>query len=206
MHEAFPRARKKKATLPKRQDGFFYVWLITLGYGISNPPRLYALCFEEYLFLCLAHSWRQSRCRIADGDDDGRLFCIGHLEEFVTVLGVEVTNPAGAKPLLCCSEAKMLHGNGDIDVAVRLAICSHPFLFMQDRGEDIERRIVEPRALVAGLKLLPAFLAADDAELPRLPVHGRRSKTHTLLEVRDFLFLYRLRKVAATTVARADDV
>ena len=72
--------------------------------------------------------------------------------------------------------------------------------------EDIERRIVEPRALVAGLKLLPAFLAADDAELPRLPVHGRRSKTHTLLEVRDFLFLYRLRKVAATTVARADDV
>lgn len=88
------------------------------------------LCFEEQFFLCLAYSWRQFRCRVADGDDDGGFFCLGHLEELVAALGIEVTNPARAKPLLCGGEAKMLHCDGDIDVAVRLAVGPHPFLLM----------------------------------------------------------------------------
>ena len=150
---------------------------------------------------CFAHSWRQSCGRIADGDDDGGFLCLRHLKEFVATLGIEVADPAGAKPLLCGSEAKMLYGNGDIDVAVRLTVGAHPFLFMQDRGEDIQRSLVEPRARIARLELLPSFLAADDAELPRLPVHRRRSKPHTLLEVCNFLFLYRFVKIRATAVA-----
>ena len=108
--------------------------------------------------------------------------------------------------MLCGSQAKMLNCDGDIDVAVRLAICPHPFLFMQDRSKNVERRFVEPRARIARLKLLPTLFAADDAELPRLSVHGRRSKSHTLLEVHDFLFLYWLRKIRATAVAAAYNV
>ena len=100
----------------------------------------------------------------------------------------------------------MLYCYGDIDVAVRLAVCPHPFLFMQDRGEDVQRSLIEPGALVARLELLPTLLAADEAELPRLAVDSRRSKPHTLLEVCDLFFLYRLVLIRATTVAGAYDV
>ena len=92
---------------------------------------IFILCFNEQLVGCLA-CFGRSLCdgRIADGDDDSGFFCLGHLEELVAALGIEVTNPAGAKPLFCGGEAKMLHRDGNIDIAVRLAVSPHPFLLM----------------------------------------------------------------------------
>ena len=155
---------------------------------------------------CLAHSRRQSCGWIADGDDDNGFFCLRHPEEFMATLGIEVAYPTTAKALLCGSQTKMLYGDGHIDVAVRLAVFSYPFLLMKQRGKDIQRSFVEPRTLVAQLELLPTLLAADNAEPPRLSVHRRRSKSHTFLYVRNLLLLYRFVKITATTVAALYDV
>ena len=154
----------------------------------------------------LAYPWRQSCSRIADGNDNDGLLCLRHLKELVAVLGIEVADPAGAKSLLCGCQAEMLHSDGYVDVAMRLAVLSHPLLLMKHGGEDIQRCFVEPRTLEARLKLLPALPTADYAELPWLPVYGRRSKSHTLLEVRNFLSLYRLVEITATTVAALYDI
>ena len=121
-------------------------------------------------------------------------------------MGIEVANPAGAKPLLCGCQAKVFHSNGDIDVAVRFAVGTHPFLIMERGGDDVQRRFVEPRPRVASLQIRPTLLASDNAELPRLAVHSRRSKLHTLLDVRNFLLLYRFVLIRATAVAVTNDV
>lgn len=103
------------------------------------------LFLKKQFVWCLAYSWCQSCGGIAYWDDDDGFLCLWHLKEVVATLGVEVTYPARTKPLLRGGKAKMLHSNGDIDVAVRLAVSSHPFLFVQDRGKDVERRFVKPR-------------------------------------------------------------
>ena len=163
--------------------------------------RALNLFFDEQLLGLLSHLWRHFLSRIAKWYDDDRLFVPGHLEQFVTSFGIEVADPARAKSLLGGCQTKMLHRDGDVDVAVRLAILAHPLLFMKQGGKNIQRGFGEPRTCVAGLKLCPTLLTANDAELPGLPVHSRRSKPHTLLEVRDFIILHRLVEVTTTAVA-----
>lgn len=76
-------------------------------------------------------------------------------------------------------------------------------LIVEHGSKDVHRSAVEPCTLVAGLQLLPALLAADQAELPRLTVHRRRGQAHTFHYVIQFLFLNGSRLVAAATVPTA---
>ncbi len=124
----------------------------------------------------------------------------------MAAFSIEVANPTGTKSLLCGCQTKMLHCDGNINIAVRLAVCPYPFLFMQQRSQDINWCFVEPRAVVARLKLCPTLLAAYDTELPRLPINGRRSKAHTFLDVRNFLFFYRFVEITAATIAVLNEI
>lgn len=143
---------------------------------------------------------------IAYGNDDDGFLGLGHPEQLVATVGVEVAYPAGAKPLLGGCKAEMLHGDGDIDVAMRLAVGTHPFLFVQHGSKDVERRFVEPRTCITRLKLFPTLLAANDAELPGLLIHGRRSQLHTFLDVCHFLLLYRFAEICTATIAPIYDI
>ena len=102
--------------------------------------------FPKWLAYLLRGLWNG---RIPYRDNDDWLFRFGHLEEFVAKLGIEVAHPAGAKPLLCGCQAKVLHGDGHIDVAMRLAVRTHPFLLMEQGSEDIQGSFVKPRARIA---------------------------------------------------------
>ena len=124
----------------------------------------------------------------------------------MATFGVEIANPTGAKSLLCGCQAKMLHCDGDINIAVRLAVCPDPFRFMRQSSQDINWCLVEPRAVVARLKLCPTLLAAYDTELPRLPINGRRSKAHTFLDVRNFLFFYSFVEIIAAIIAVLNEI
>lgn len=107
------------------------------------------LDFQENFLWCLADSWRRPCGRISYRDDDDRLLCLRQLEELMAALGIEVADPARAQSLFRSSQAKMLHSDGDIDIAMRLAVLPYPLLLMKQRGEDIQRRFVEPRPSVA---------------------------------------------------------
>ena len=169
--------------------------------ALSSAPYV-SLCFEEeflWRFACLGRSacggW------IPKGDDDDRLFVFRQFKQFVAQFGIEITYPTRAKSLLCSCQTKMLDCNGDINIAVRFAICPNPFLVMKQGRKHVQRRFVEPGTWVAGLKLCSTLLTSHDSESPRLLVHGRRSESHTLLEVRNFLFLYCFVEITATAVA-----
>ena len=165
------------------------------------------LRFEEQFFLCLACLGGSLRDgRISDGDDDDRFLRVRHLEEFVAALSIEITNPTGAEPLLCSSQAKMLHSDGNIDIAVWLAVGTNPLLLMEQRSQDVKRCFVEPRARIAGLKFLPTLLTADNTELPGLTVHSRWCQTHAFLDILQLLFFNRLVEVSATTIAATRQV
>ena len=165
------------------------------------------LRIDEHLFCRFTHLWfRLCERSISNRNDDDRLFVLWHLEEFVASFGIEVADPARAESLLCGCQTKMLNCDGYVNIAVRLAVFPHPFLLMKQGSKDIKRGFVEPRTCVARLKFCPTLLATNDTELPGLSVYGRRSKSHTLFEVRNFLFLYRFVLIAATTVAVLYDV
>lgn len=63
---------------------------------------------------------------VAQGDEDGGLFGLRQVEEFLAFYGVEVADPAGGQSLFRGSQAEMLHCYGDVDVAVVLAVCPSP--------------------------------------------------------------------------------
>lgn len=166
----------------------------------------YALCFGENFLDCFALPRRLGGGMITYRDDGDGLFRLRHLEKLMATLGVEIADPTCAKPLLGGCQTEMLHGDGDVDIAVRLAVSTNPFLFMQKRGKNIQRGFAKPRTRVARLKLFPTLRAADDAEFPRLAIHRRWGEPHTLFEVRNFFLLYRLVEITATTVAALNDV
>ena len=98
-------------------------------------------------------------------------------------------------------QAEVFHSDGDVDVAMGLAVGTHPFLVMKDGGDDVEGSGVEPVAVVALLQLGPFIGTADKAELPGLTVHGGRCKTHTLQHIIDFLTFYVACLIGAATIS-----
>jgi hypothetical protein len=128
------------------------------------------------------------------------------LEEFVTALSIEVAHPTRTETLLGCCQTEMLHCNSDVDIAMRLLVSAHPLLVLHDGCKDIERCLVEPRAMIARTKLLNSLCTTNDAELPRLQVDSRRSQSHTLLKIEKLFFLYGLVKICPTAVTVANNV
>ena len=56
--------------------------------------------------------------RVADGDEGYGFQAFGHGNDFVELVDVEVAYPAGAKALLGGCQAKVLDGNGKVDVGM----------------------------------------------------------------------------------------
>ena len=138
---------------------------------------------------------------IAYGDDDGRLLAVGQGEQLLAPFCVEVAHPAGGQSLFRCCQTEMFHGDGDVDVAMLLAVAAHPFFVVEDGGDDVGGGCREPVAVVALLQRFPAFVAADDMEAPGLPVDGRRCHPHTLHDVVELFGLYGCRPVGPAAVS-----
>ena len=132
--------------------------------------------------------------------DYGRLFLLWHIEELFAMCRTEIAYPASAKAEVGGSEAQMLHGYGDVDVAVALSILAHPLLIVEDRRNDIHRGSGKPFPVVALTQLALAFLALDDAEAPWLLIYGRRCEAHTFLYILQLLFADSLRGVISAAV------
>ena len=120
------------------------------NFTVSYKKSGYKLYFEEQFFEGFSCLCRHVWCRgIPDRDDDDGFFRFGQLEKFVAALGIKVTNPAGAEALVGGCKAKVFHCDGDVDVAMRLTIGTNPFCIVQHGGQDVERCLGKPRAVVA---------------------------------------------------------
>ena len=108
--------------------------------------------------------------------DYGWLFLLWHIEEFLAMCRTEIAYPASAETEFRGSEAQMLYGDGDVDVAVTLAVLANPLLIMENGCDDIHRSCGKPFPVVAFAQLALAFLALDDTEAPRLLINSRWCK------------------------------
>lgn len=132
---------------------------------------------------------------------EGRRFdIVWQFKELATEGSIKVADPTGAQALFGGSQTEMFHGNGDVDVAMWLAISTDPFLVMLDGSDDVHGSGIEPVAIVALLQLGSLFSAVDNAELPWLAVYGRRRKAHTLQHIINFLALNIAGLICPTTI------
>ena len=57
-------------------------------------------------------------CGVTDGDEHDGLEGIGNTEELTAESDIEVAHPTSTQALLSSSEAKVLHGDADIDIGM----------------------------------------------------------------------------------------
>lgn len=139
-------------------------------------------------------------CGIPERYQHGWFFVVGKGEERATQGCIEIANPTGCKPLLRGSQTQVFDGNGDVDVAMRFAIGSYPCLIVHDGGNDVKRCRIEPITGITLPQLPDSIRIGNDSEPPWLPVHRRRSHTHTLHDVIQFLLFYLPVLIVSATV------
>ena len=76
------------------------------------------VCLHPHVFHSLAHLGGLLVGRVTDGDDGYGFQAFGHGDYLVELVDVEVAHPAGAKSLLGGCQAKVLDGNGKVDVGM----------------------------------------------------------------------------------------
>ena len=132
------------------------------------------LCgFADFLLRCVSG--------IAEGNEDGWFLVGGEGEQLAAQISVEVAYPAGGEALFRCCQTKVLHCNGDVDVAVMLAVRAHPLLVVEYGGYDIHGGGGEPLTVITLAQLLLVAVTADDVEAPRLFVTADGAKrTHSI--------------------------
>jgi hypothetical protein len=138
--------------------------------------------------------------------DYGRLFLLWHIEEFLAMCRTEIAYPASAETEFRGSEAQMLYSDGDVDVAVTLAVLANPLLIMENGCDDIHRSCGKPFPVIALAQLTLAFLALDDTEAPRLFIYCGRCKTHTFLYILKLLVANSLRGIIPAAVSAFNDL
>ena len=108
----------------------------------------------------------------------------------------QLSYPAGVQSAVSGSEAKMLHGNAEVDVTMRFAVFgTHPAAAHILETKYIQRHRLEPVAVVALPDLLFRIVGGEKKKLPWLAVAGRRSQPHAVHDILNILLADRLFRV-----------
>lgn len=107
---------------------------------------------------------------MADGNDSHGLVTLNG-EQTLHGFNIIITYPAGAESAVRGSETKMLHGNAEVDVTMRLAVIrAHPTAVYILDTQHIQRCRLEPVAVVALPDLLFRIVRGEKKKLPWLAV------------------------------------
>ena len=156
--------------------GAFYIYMARKLNLLNNLIQFFAL------LLCM----RTILGDMTDRNDDHRLEVspLALLEILVHLLRVVIANPASTQTSFSSTQAKVLSGNGNIDVAVRFVVLlAHPVLLLVAHSHDIHRSGLKPLSIIALLELSLRLIRLHHQPLPWLLVASRRSHAHALQHI-----------------------
>ena len=125
----------------------------------------------DYLiqFLSLLLSMRTILGDMTDRNDNDRLEVspLALLEILVHLLRVVIANPASTQTSFSSTQAKVLSGNGNIDVAVRFVVLlAHPVLLLVAHSHDIHRSGLKPLSVIPLLVLSLRLIRLHNKQYP----------------------------------------
>ena len=127
-------------------------------------------------------------CNMSKGNDGNSLKSI-HGEETLESLNMIVAHPTCAQISLSRCQTEVLHGNAEIDVAMRFVVVgTNPIVVHVLHAQHIHRCCLKPVAVVASTNLFLCLIRGDHEKLPWLSVAGRRSQSHTVHDIVDVSF------------------
>ena len=107
---------------------------------------------------------------VPDGNDSHSLVTL-YWKQPLDSFHIIVAYLTRAEPTVSSSEAEMLHGNTEVDVAMILVVVrAHPSVIEALEAQHEHRNVGEPRTVVTLSYLLLAFIRRYNQELPWLEV------------------------------------